>query len=54
MTWSMRINLLGLSVMVSGMLLLIWSLAHRKEVTAVGVGLLIAGFLIQLLAAFIE
>jgi hypothetical protein len=39
--------------MVAGILLLIWSLACA-EVSAVGVGLLIAGFLLQILAAFIE
>jgi len=33
--------------------LLIWSLA-RAAVSVVGVGLLIAGFLLQILAAFIE
>jgi hypothetical protein len=53
MTWPILINLVGLGVLVSGILLLIWSLA-RAAVSVVGVGLLIAGFLLQILAAFIE
>ena len=53
MTWPIGINLVGLAVLVSGILLLIWSLA-RAAVSVVGVGLLIAGFLLQILAAFIE
>jgi len=53
MTWSVGINLFGLGVLVIGILLLIWSLA-RKEVSAVGLALLITGVLLQILAAFIE
>lgn len=53
MTWPILINLIGLTVLVSGMLLLIWSLA-RAGVSALGLGLLIAGFLIQLVGAFME
>ena len=53
MTWSVGINLFGFGVLVIGILLLIWSLAH-KGVSAVGLALLITGFLLQILAAFIE
>jgi hypothetical protein len=51
MAWSAWINLLGFGVLVIGILLLIWSLS-RAQVSAVGLALLIAGFLLQLLAAF--
>jgi hypothetical protein len=55
MAWSVGINLLGFGIVVIGALLLIWSLlARRGEITAVGVGFLISGFLLQILAAFIE
>jgi hypothetical protein len=43
----------GFGVLVIGILLLIWSLS-RGNVSAFGLALLTAGFLLQLLAAFIE
>jgi hypothetical protein len=53
MIWSGWINLGGFGVLVIGILLLIWSLS-RGNVSAFGLALLTAGFLLQLLAAFIE
>ena len=52
MTWSLFVNLAGYGAMFVGIILLIWSLA-RKEVSVLGMGLLIAGFIVHLLAAFI-
>jgi hypothetical protein len=49
----LSINSLGFAVVVTGIILLIWSL-YRGQVSAVGLGLLIAGFLLQIIAAFIE
>jgi hypothetical protein len=50
MTWSGGINLFGFGILVTGTLLLIWSLA-RGDVSAVGLGILIAWLVLQLLAA---
>jgi hypothetical protein len=47
-----QINLIGLGLVVLGMLCLIWGL-YRKEVSPLGLALLISGFLLQLAAAFI-
>jgi len=52
MTWSLFVNLTGYGAMFVGIILLVWSLA-RKEVSVLGLGLLIAGFIVHLLAAFV-
>ena len=52
MTWSLFANLAGYGAMFVGIILLIWSLA-RKEVSVLGLGILIDGFIVQLLAEFI-
>jgi hypothetical protein len=52
MTWSLFVNLTGYGAMFVGIILLIWSLA-RKEVSVLGLGLLIAGFIVHLFAAFV-
>jgi hypothetical protein len=53
MAWSGWVNLFGFGVLITGILLLIWSLS-RGNVSTVGLALLIAGFLVQLVAAFID
>ena len=53
MTLSGSVNLLGFGVLIAGILLLIWTL-YRAQVSAVGVALLISGFLLQIAAAFIK
>jgi hypothetical protein len=53
MTWSVWINLFGLIFLVTGILLLIWSL-FRKYVSTLGLALATLGFLLELLAAFME
>ncbi len=47
------LNTVGFAVIVIGILLLIWSL-YRKAVSVLGVVLLIVGFVIQIIAAFLE
>ena len=53
MTWASWVNMFGFGVLVLGILLLIWSLSEGN-VSPVGLALLIAGFLVQLVAAFID
>jgi hypothetical protein len=53
MTWSFLIQWAGYGVILVGILFLIWSLL-RKGVSVLGVGLMIAGFLLLILAAFLE
>jgi hypothetical protein len=53
MPWSLWIHLFGLIFLLTGILLLIWSL-FRKYVSSLGLALVILGFLLELLAAFME
>jgi hypothetical protein len=53
MPWSLWINLFGLIFLLTGILLLIWSL-FRKYVSTLGLALVILGFFLELLAAFME
>jgi hypothetical protein len=53
MALSAWINLVGLGVLITGILLMIWSLS-RSGISSVGLALMISGFLLQLAAAFFK
>ena len=53
MDWAQTLNAVGLLLLLVGVLLLIGSLA-RKYVSAWGIGLVVLGLLLELLATFID
>jgi hypothetical protein len=53
MTWPALLNMAGYSIGLLGILLLIWSLL-KQGVSLLGLGLLAAGFLLLLIAGFLQ